>query len=391
MKIGFFISLNETGGSLNQTKGFLNKIKKINSEDKISIITDNKKRIEELKLVNIEVLYFKKSLLKKIYFFFIGFLSTNKFFSFKILNPFETFIKKNNIDLLIFSNPSFYSNYCENIDYIINIWNTEINTCSSFIEFKNGNYQDQKKIIQTSIENAFRIVVFTNQNKIDLIDQFNCIPEKIIIQNLSPFLPNKFAELKETNFLDVYSKFNFDKNKKFFFYPAQFWSHKNHLYLLSALKIIISKKNDNIGFIFCGGDKGNLSFIKNKISQLNLDDNIKVLGHISDEELISIYRYSQGIVIPTYLGRSSLPLLESIYFNKKIFYSKNILDDSLKPYVVEFDLNNASDLANKLIDYSNNPQEINFDYEKINSSQLFENNYKKIIDEYRVYLNTWKS
>ena len=113
--------------------------------------------------------------------------------------------------------------------------------------------------------------------------------------------------------------------------------------------------------------------------------------HISDEELISIYRYSQGIVIPTYLGRSSLPLLESIYFNKKIFYSKNILDDSLKPYVVEFDLNNASDLANKLIDYSNNPQEINFDYEKINSSQLFENNYKKIIDEYRVYLNTWKS
>ena len=145
MKIGFFISLNETGGSLNQTKGFLNKIKKINSEDKISIITDNKKRIEELKLVNIEVLYFKKSLLKKIYFFFIGFLSTNKFFSFKILNPFETFIKKNNIDLLIFSNPSFYSNYCENIDYIINIWNTEINTCSSFIEFKNGNYQDQKK------------------------------------------------------------------------------------------------------------------------------------------------------------------------------------------------------------------------------------------------------
>ena len=34
MKIGFFVSLKETGGSLNQTKGFLNKINKINSEDK---------------------------------------------------------------------------------------------------------------------------------------------------------------------------------------------------------------------------------------------------------------------------------------------------------------------------------------------------------------------
>ena len=94
MKIGFFVSLKETGGSLNQTKGFLNKINKINSEDKVAIITDNSKGIEQLKSTNIEVLYFKKSLLKKFYFFLIGFLSTNKFFSFKISNPFEIFVKK---------------------------------------------------------------------------------------------------------------------------------------------------------------------------------------------------------------------------------------------------------------------------------------------------------
>ena len=114
------------------------------------------------------------------------------------------------------------------------------------------------------------------------------------------------------------------------------------------------------------------------------------MGHISDEELISIYKYSQGTVIPTYLGRSSLPLLESIYFNKKIFYSKAILDDSLKPYVVEFDLKDANDLANKLIDYSKIPQHVNFDYEQINPSQLFQNNYKKIIEDFRAFLKTWK-
>ncbi len=390
MKIGYFVSLKETGGSLNQTKGFLNKINKINSEDKLTIITDDPNGIEQLKSTNIEVLYFKKSLLKKFYFFLIGFLSTNKFFSFKTPNPFEIFVKKNNIDLLIFSNPSFFSKYCENIDYVINIWNTEINDYASFIEFKNGNFQDQKKIIKTSVENAFRIVVFTNQNKIDLINQFNCNPEKIVIQNLSPFLPHKLDELKKTNFFDVYSKFDFDKNKSWFFYPAQFWSHKNHVYLLNALKIIIGKKINNIGFIFCGRDKGNLSFIKNKITEYDLHNYIKVLGHITDEELISIYKYSQGTVIPTYLGRSSLPLLESIYFKKKIFYSKAILDDSLKHYVVEFDLKDSNDLANKLIDYSNNPQDVNFEYEQINPSQLFQNNYKKIIEDFRTFLKTWK-
>ena len=197
MKIGYFVSLKETGGSLNQTKGFLNNINNINSEDKLTIITDDSKGIEKLKSTNIEVLYFKKSLLKKFYFFLIGFLSTNKFFSFKTPNPFEIFVKKNNIDLLIFSNPSFFSKYCENIDYVINIWNTEINDYASFIEFKNGNFQDQKKIIKTSVENAFRIVVFTNQNKIDLINQFNCNPEKIVISP-GPCTPNEAGISIET-------------------------------------------------------------------------------------------------------------------------------------------------------------------------------------------------
>ena len=86
------------------------------------------------------------------------------------------------------------------------------------IRLKGDNFQDQKRIIKTSVENAFRIVVFTNQNKMDLINQFNCNPEKIVIQNLSPFLPHKLNELKQTNFLDVYSKFDFDKNKSWFFY-----------------------------------------------------------------------------------------------------------------------------------------------------------------------------
>ena len=38
--------------------------------------------------------------------------------------------------------------------------------------------------------------------------------------------------------------------------------------------------------------------------------------------------------MPTYLGRSSLPLLESLYFNKPIFYNKNILDNKLKKYTI---------------------------------------------------------
>ncbi len=391
MRVAFFVSLDETGGGLNQTKGFLNNISKIKLEHEIFIVTNNKKELNKINSKNINLLQFKKSFLTKIYFLFIGFISNNKFFSFKISNPFENFLKKNKIDFIIFSNPSFYSNYCKNIDYAINIWNTEISNYAFFKEFKNGNYEFQNNIIKKSVIDAFRIIVFTEQNKRDLIESYNCHSEKIIIQNLTPILPNKFKDLKNFDFNNTYKKFDFDKNKRWFFYPAQFWSHKNHIYLLKTLKILIKNNNDKVGFIFCGNDKGNLNYIKNHVKNLKLEDNIKILGYINDEKLISIYKYCAGIVMPTYLGRSSLPLLEAIFFNKKIYYSKNILDEKLKKFVTEFDLKDPNDLATQLSNFTNDGNNNQTIYKDITSELSFEENYVKIINDYNFYLNTWKN
>ena len=185
MRVAFFLSLDETGGGLNQTKGFLNNIAKIKIEHEIYIITNNKKELDKINSNNIKSLQFKKNFLKKIYFLFILFILNNKFFSFKISNPFENFLKKNKIDFIIFSNPSFYSNYCKNIDYAINIWNTEIRNYAFFNEFKKGNYEFQNNIIKKSVVDAFKIIVFTERNKRDLIEFYNFNYEKIIIKNLN--------------------------------------------------------------------------------------------------------------------------------------------------------------------------------------------------------------
>lgn len=391
MRIAFFLSSDETGGGLNQTKGFLNNISKIKIEHEICIITNNIKELNKINSKNINLLQFKKSFLTKIYFLFIGFISNNKFFSFKFYNPFENFLKKNKIDFIIFSNPSFYSNYCKNIDYAINIWNTEISNYAFFKEFKNGNYEFQNNIIKKSVVDAFRIIVFTEQNKRDLIEFYNCHSEKIIIQNLTPILPNKSKDLKNFDFNNTYKKFDFDKNKRWFFYPAQFWSHKNHIYLLKTIKILIENNNDKVGFIFCGSDKGNLNYIKYHVKNLRLENNIKILGYINDEKLISIYKYCAGIVMPTFLGRSSLPLLEAIFFNKKIYYSKNILDEKLKKFVTEFDLKDPNDLATQLSNFADDGKNNQTIYKDITSELSFEENYVKIINDYNLYLNTWKN
>jgi glycosyltransferase involved in cell wall biosynthesis len=389
MKIGIFVSFSETGGSLNQALGFTRSLKslKLNDNDEICIISDKKIEPNEYIDTNIKFYSFEKTWVDKIKFLLYGYKKKNKYYFFGRLNPFQVFLKKNNIDLLIFSSPSPYSIYCDNFYFVINIWNTEIKKYNNFTELKTGGYLYQKKIIDNAVENAFRIVVFTEKNKLDLINEFGCKSDDIKILNLTPILPKKYEKIKNIDFVKVFNRFNFDKNKKWFFYPAQFWSHKNHIYLIETMNKICKKKLDNYGFIFCGNDKGNKKYIKKKIKDLKLEKNIKILGHIDDEELISIYKYCDAVIIPTYLGRSSLPLLESIYFNKKIYYSKGILDNKLVSYVEEFDLNDPDDLVNKIINYKDN--DIEHNYKDLITDKYFRDTYESIIEEFRFLQNKW--
>jgi glycosyltransferase involved in cell wall biosynthesis len=365
MKVAFFLSGLGAGGIYNQTKGLFNLIKnlELNKNDQVCIITDENNISLNLGIDDLEIIFFKKTFLNRIMFRLVEIIKKNRLISREfILNPFQKFLKRNKIDLLIFSQPSFYSLYCDGVQFIINIWNTEIKKYYNLKEFITGNYEYQNRIINFSVEKAFKIIVFTEKNK-------------------------------DKDYLKIFNNLNLNSEFKWFFYPAQFWPHKNHKYLLDVMKDLIKKNYHKIGFVFCGPDKGNLNFIKETIKKENLDENIKILGFISDEDIISIYKNCTAIVMPTLLGRSSLPLAEGLFFKKKIFYSNGILDDRLKKYVEEFQLDNPVDLSNKILRYidrkETNSIEINYDEEfGVNN---FKKNYENAINNFRKLLRKWRA
>ena len=396
MRVAFFLSGLGSGGIYNQTLGVIKLIKNLQlyNEDEICIITDEKKISINLDLGDIKIIYFKKTFIKKLMFSMSEFIKKNRFISRNYtLNPFQKFLKTNQIDLIIFTQPSFYSLYCDGVQFVINIWNTEIKKYYNLNEFISGGYEYQNRIINFSVEKAFKIIVFTEKNKRDLYELYGCRKEKIVIQNLTPILPNIYKRNKNKDYLKIFNNLNLNSNFKWFFYPAQFWPHKNHRYLLDVMKELNKNNNQNIGFVFCGPDKGNLSFIKEIIKEENLSDHIKILGFINDEEIISLYLNCAAVIVPTLLGRSSLPLLESLFFKKKIFYSSGVLDDKLKNYVEEFDLDNPSDLSIKLLNYINkNESKFNeIDYQTEFNENKFKKNYEFIINDYRNLLKKWRT
>ena len=395
MKIAFFLSSFGSGGNYNQTMGFLNLIKKIQIKDNDQICIISDERIQERFLIkDFEVIYFKKTFFKRVMFNFCELVKKNKFIeSDKILNPFQRFLKKNKIDLIVFAQPSFYSLYCNGTHFIINIWNTEIKKYYNYNEFISGGYEYQNKIINFAVEKAFKIFVFTERNKKDLSEYYNCNTEKIKIQNLTPNLPSVLEENKNINYSEIFNNFKLNKEFKWYFYPAQFWPHKNHKYLLDVMKNLLKKNYKKIGFVFCGPDKGNLDYIKNIIKKENLNENIKILGFVSEKEMISIYKNCNAVLIPTLIGRSSLPLLESLFFKKKIFYSQNVLDHNLEKYVEEFDLNDPDDLSKKIQNYNKNSQvkNIELEYKDYFNDEIFKNNYQDVFNEFRNLVSKWKN
>ena len=50
----------------------------------------------------------------------------------------------------------------------------------------------------------------------------------------------------------------------------------------------------------------------------------KIITQNDKEKIISIYKKTLALVMPTYVARSTLPLYEAFYFKVPVFYSKNV-------------------------------------------------------------------
>jgi len=368
---------------------FVNLAKEIKLEKhSVVFITRNKIIFELLNKSGIKNYFFKLSLLKKINFKLLRSRFITKIFELiNYYNPFYQFIKKNKIDYVIFNEPSYFTLYCKHLNFISYIFNTEIDEVSHFSEFKNGIYERQKKIISFSVNYAKKIFVFTETNKMDLIKRYNCDSSKILIQNLIPYLPEVYQNNIGVDYKKIFrTKFALSQNKKFLFYPAQFWEHKNHMLIIEMVKYLKKNKFDEISIIFSGDDRGNFSKIKTIVEKEGLDSYVNFLGKISELELIAMYKHCDYVIMPTFIGRCSLPLLESLYFKKIIFYNKDILDDSLLEYVIGIDPKNAKEFYLKIKKniLDKNIQEIESKnlsgvYEQLCDKKKFINNFQNLL------------
>ena len=403
MKIAvIFDSISSEGGgnfyqSL-QSALILDDIQKKNKNCTFEFIALSKDSYTKLKKKNIKATIFKDIKKSKLYYYFYQSEIFKVLFRIlKIKNPFKNYLEKNKFDIVIFLNASWFIKLCDGFNFIMSSFDINFKLLNYFPEYLNDKiFKSKDEIMKKSCNQAFKILVDTEESKNELVKYYNCPKEKISIQAFSPYLPN-IKNLNQDNSLEN-KKISNMIIQKFVFYPAQFWSHKNHKYLIEALNILKEKHNIKLNAIFCGKDKGNLEFVKKLVSEKNLNDQIYFVDFVSEEEIVLLYKKCLALVMPTYVARSTLPLYEAFYFKIPVFYSENILDKSLEKFVVTFDLNNFDSLAIKLkqfigkeIDLREKIKNGNKYYLENCNKEKLSKNYTKVLNEYKFFKSIWKN
>ena len=221
--------------------------------------------------------------------------------------------------MIFFITPSNLAYDLYKLNYIYTIWDLCHLDNPEFPEIRlNNQFEIREKLYSKVLKKSSFIITDCKENKKKIVKNYLVNRKKIIT---IPFEPSSKLTLeKNLEFESNLLKEKFNKKTKYLFYPAQYWAHKNHIYILKALKILKSEEKLDVGAIFTGSDKGNLSFLKEYAFKNDLINDVIFLDFVSDNDISRIYQHAFALVMPSYFGPSNLPPLEAFNFSLPVIY-----------------------------------------------------------------------
>jgi glycosyltransferase involved in cell wall biosynthesis len=232
----------------------------------------------------------------------------------------QHFFIQQHIDVLLYPFPNPLSFEC-GIPYIMTIHDVHHRQQPHFPEVSAGmNWHNSEYLFRNAVRHAHGIIASSEMVKEDILNFYRqyITPEKIYTLPviLSP-LYNSF-DISEENKAIIKKKHNLPD--RFFFYPAQFWMHKNHSRLVHAIHILRFKYHTDIPLILCGSrsakspDEACELIYRNSMflaQQLGVPDLVYYIGHVPEEEIPLLYATAHGLVMPSLLSSTNYPVVEA--------------------------------------------------------------------------------
>lgn len=162
------------------------------------------------------------------------------------------------------------------------------------------------------------------------------------------------------------------EGKSFFFYPSNFWSHKNHEILIIAYQKYLRECEQTPWDLALTGDTSNACAqqIVDLVETLGLQAHVHFLGHLKDGELKHTWELSKALVFPSLYEGFGLPIVEAMHFQTPIACSNCAsMPEIAKEAALYFDPRKPVEIADALQRLSN---------DETLRKQLIENGLKRL-------------
>lgn len=233
-----------------------------------------------------------------------------------------------------------------------------------------------------SVINARKIIAISESTKNDIIKEYNVEPEKIkvVYPGIKPkFMKSSYSESKQ----QLFDKYGISKN--FILFVGTLQPRKNIVSLIEAFKQVKSQKSthstssgqevksqneDDLELVIIGKKGWMYEEILKRPGELGIEDKVKFLDFVPDEDLGFFYENAICYVLPSLYEGFGLPVLEAMNHGCPVITSNiSSLPEAGGDAAIYADPKNPADIAEKINKLINN---------KSLRSELIQKGYKQV-------------
>jgi len=201
------------------------------------------------------------------------------------------------------------------------------------------------KVIKHTVNGAEQIITVSANTKKDVIKLFNIDPQKIT--KIWNGIGDEFHEVSDLEKKTVREKFGL--GKEFLLYTGNWREHKNLVRLLRAFKKVLETGHSPLQLVITGKKDPYYPEVLATIEELELKDKVKLLGLVSEEDLVRLYNTASIYVFPSLYEGFGLPPLEAMRCGTPVVASNvSAIPEVCGEAVLYFDPEDISDMAKKI-------------------------------------------
>jgi len=105
-------------------------------------------------------------------------------------------------------------------------------------------------------------------------------------------------------------------------YPANFWEHKNHLALLTAMGIFLARHAESKLKLVCTGAPGaRMDEVRGAAAKMNLGGQVLFPGYLAEAELAALLHGCRALIFPSLYEGFGMPVIEAMAAGKPVLCS----------------------------------------------------------------------